>query len=308
VLARGLSDELNDRHYLIVDGVDGKTHYVEIGKGAETEPIQAGAIVAIVPRPTSPRAVDRTVAEIAAANKGRYSVDIHLQHDQGASEAFAETHARRLEAMRRAGFDVERAPDGTWIIGSDHLDQAARFEWLQAQATPVAVETLSSLPFERQVGADGATWLDRELVGASQTTIAEAGFGRDVHEALARRRQWLIEQDLARQEQDRIIYRANMLDLLQRRELVRVAGQLSKELGLSYAEGQPGDRIAGIYRRRLDLASGRFVLIEKSREFTIVPWRPVLERNLGKQVYGTMRDQSISWTLGRQRSGPSIGA
>ena len=98
----------------------------------------------------------------------------------------------------------------------------------------------------------------------------------------------------------------NMLGLLRRRELARVGAQLSGELGLSYAEARPGDRIAGIYRRRLDLASGRFALIEKSREFTLVPWRPVLDRNLGKQVSGIMRDDSISWTLGRQRRGPSI--
>lgn len=308
VLARGLSDELDDRHYLIVDGVDGKTHYVEIGKGGETEAIPAGAIVAIEPRPTSPRPVDRTVAEIAAANEGRYSIDIHLNHDPGASQAFAETHVRRLEAMRRAGFGVERAADGTWIIGSDHLERAADFERTQAQATPVRLETLSTLPLERQVAADGATWLDRELVGASQTKIADAGFGRDVREALARRRQWLIEQDFAQQGQDRILYRANMLNLLQRRELARVGGQLSAELGFSYAEAQPGDRIAGIYRRHLDLASGRFALIEKSREFTLVPWRPVLERNLGKQVSGLVRGEGISWDLVRQRGGPSVGS
>ncbi|HVA15009.1 MAG TPA: relaxase/mobilization nuclease RlxS [Stellaceae bacterium] len=307
VLARGMADELNDRHYLIVDGADGRTHYVEIGKGAEAEPMPAGAIVAIEPKATNPRAVDRTVAEIAAANAGRYSIDIHLNHDAGASEAFAETHVRRLEGMRRAGFGVAREPDGTWIIGSDHLEQAAGFERAQVQAAPVRLESLSSLPLERQVGADGATWLDRELVGESQTAIADVGFGREVHGALARRRQWLIEQDFARQEQDRIVYRTNLLSLLRRRELARVGGQLSKELGLSYAETQPSDRITGIYRRRLDLASGRFALIEKSREFTLVPWRPVLERNLGKQVSGIMRRESISWTLGRRRGGPSVG-
>jgi type IV secretory pathway VirD2 relaxase len=307
VLARGLSDELDDRHYLIVDGADGKTHYVEIGKGGETEAIPAGAIVAIEPKSTSPRPADRTVAEIAATNGGRYSIDIHLNHDPGASEAFAETHVRRLEAMRRAGFSVERTPDGTWVLGPDHLDQAAHFERMQAQTTPVRVETLSNLPLGLQVGAEGATWLDRELIGASQTAIAGVGFGRDIREALVRRQQWLIEQDLARQEQDRIVYRANMLGLLQRSELVRVGGQLSNEFGLPYAEAQPGDRIAGVYRRRLDLASGRFALIEKSREFTLVPWRPVLERNLGKQVSGIMRGDSISWIIGRRRSGPLIG-
>ncbi|HVA14045.1 MAG TPA: relaxase/mobilization nuclease RlxS [Stellaceae bacterium] len=308
VVARGLSDELNDRHYLIVDGVDGRTHYVEIGRADGTEPVPTGAVVTIEPKPAEPRATDHTVAEIAAANDGRYSLDLHLRHDPSASQAFAETHVRRLEALRRAGTGVEREPDGTWIIAPDHLQRVTRFQQAQVRLSPVTIETLSTLSVERQIGADGSTWLDRELVGEPRTGTTEVGFGREVRDALARRRQWLVEQDFARQEQDHIVYRANMLGLLRRRELARVGTQLSGELGLSYAEAQPGDRIAGVYRRRLDLASGRFALIEKSREFTLVPWRPVLERNLGKQVSGVAHGESISWTLGRQRNGPSVGA
>lgn len=35
LVARGLSDEGRDLHYLIVDGLDGKTHYVDIGRGGD---------------------------------------------------------------------------------------------------------------------------------------------------------------------------------------------------------------------------------------------------------------------------------
>jgi hypothetical protein len=97
-----------------------------------------------------------------------------------------------------------------------------------------------------------------------------------------------------------------MLDILRRRELARVAAQLSEELGLGYVETGNGARVDGVYRRHIDLASGRFAVIEKSREFTLVPWRPVLERQLGKQVSGIARGEGISWTLGRQRSGPTV--
>src|SRR3546814_11142750 len=92
-----------------------------------------------------------------------------------------------------------------------------------------------------------------------------------------------------------------MLGLLRRRGLTRVAGQLSGELSLNYVEGHSDQRIEGVYRRHIDLASGRFALIEKSREFTLVPWRPVLERHLGKQVSGIARGETISWSLGRDR-------
>jgi type IV secretory pathway VirD2 relaxase len=306
VVARGLSDELNDRHYLIVDGVDGRAHYVDLGRADAAEPLAAASIVSIEPRPTEPKASDRTVAEIAATHGGRYNLDIHLDHDPTATAAFAETHLRRLEAMRRTGAGVEREPDGTWIIAADHLERASAYERMQARISPVIVQTLSTLPLDRQVGAEGATWLDRELIADAKTPTRDAGFGRDVRDALAQRRQWLIEQELAREEQDGVLYRANMLTLLRRRELARVGAQLSTELGLHYAEPYPGERIEGIYRRRIDLASGRYALIEKSREFALVPWRPTLERNLGKSVSGIPHGDTISWTLGRQRSGPSI--
>ncbi|WP_394890395.1 relaxase/mobilization nuclease RlxS [Mesorhizobium sp. AaZ16] len=306
VVARGLSDQINDRHYLIVDGVDGRTRYIDIGRGDATEPTPEGCIVRVTPSSTEPRQVDRTVAEIAAANDGRYNIDIHLKHDPSATEHFAETHVRRLEAIRRATGSVEREPDGSWVIAPDHLSRAAEYERQRARVEPVTVDKLSSLKLEQQVGFDGATRIDRELVSDRPEPLQDSGFGRDVRQVQARRRQWLIAQGLAREDQDRTVYRANMLAVLRQRELIRVAGQLSEELGLSYAEARPGDRVEGTLRRSVELASGKYAVIEKSREFTLVPWRPVLERHIGKQVAGVMRGEGISWAIGRQRSGPGV--
>ncbi|MBS0220362.1 MAG: relaxase/mobilization nuclease and DUF3363 domain-containing protein [Proteobacteria bacterium] len=306
VVARGEADELNDRHYVIVDGVDGRTHYVDVGQADKAEPILVGSTVAIDPKSAEPRAVDRTVAEIAAAHEGRYSVDLHLHYDPTARQVFVEAHVRRLEAMRRAGLSLARQADGTWIIAPDHLERAAAFERAQARRVPVVIEALSTVPLERQAVAEGATWLDRELLADAPIITRDTGFGREVREALARRRQWLIEQELARAEQDRMVYRANLLGQLRRRELVRVGAQLSSELGLPYAEARPAGRIEGTYRRRLDLASGRFALIDKGREFTLVPWRTVLDHHEGKHVSGVASDESISWSIGRQRPGRSV--
>ena len=98
------------------------------------------------------------------------------------------------------------------------------------------------------------------------------GFGAKVTEALRQRQQWLVEQGLADQP--------DTFEKLRTRELQRVARQLSRELGLGYAEAAPGDPIEGIYRRPVQVGSARMALIENSREFTLVPWRPVLERRL----------------------------
>ena len=306
VVERGLSEELDDRHYLIVDGVDGRSHYVDIGKGEAVETIPSGAVVRIEPKSTEARAVDHTIAEVAASHGGRYSVDLHLRHDPAATETFAETHIRRLEAMRKSMGSVERETDGTWVIAPDHVERAEAFEAHRAKAAPVIVDTLSSMPLDRQAGADGATWLDRELVSADPMPLREAGFGLEVREAMDRRRQWLIAEGLAQEEQGRVMVRTNLLSTLRRRELNRIAGQLSDQLGLAYAEAKPGERVDGVYRRPVELASGRYAIIEMSREFTLVPWRPVLDRHIDQPVSGIMRGESINWSIGRQRGGPSI--
>jgi len=306
VVANGLSDELNDRHYLIVDGVDGRIHYVDIGRGEATEPTPDGSIVRVTAKNLEPRRVDRTVAEVGAVNDGRYTIDLHLKYDPRATEEYAETHVRRLEAIRRATGGVSREPNGTWIIAPDHLDRVVEYERRRARAAPAIVEKLSHLTLDQQAGADGATWLDHELVSDHPEPTRDSGFGREVREAQACRRQWLIAEGLAREEQDRIVYRANMLATLRRRELARVAGQLSDQLGLAYIETHSGEPVKGTLRRSVELASGKYALIENSREFTLVPWHPALERHIGKQVSGVMRGDGISWTIGRPRGGPSI--
>ena len=306
VIGRGLADEHRDRHYLLVDGIDGHAHYVDIGRGDAVAPIPEGAIVRVSARSLVVRDADRVVAEVAAANGGRYSADLHLRHDPSATQAFAETHVRRLEAMRRAGAGVEREADGTWTIAGDHVDRAAAYEALRHRDQPVDVETLSVRPLEQLREADAATWVDRELASQSPLPIRDAGFGRDVRVAMASRQQWLVEQQLADVDGDRIRLRTNAIMMLQRRELLRESEEMSSQIGKVFVEARTGDHIAGTVTRKIDLTSGRFAVVEKSKEFTLVPWRPVLERQIGRPVAGIMRGDGVSWRFGRDRGGPNI--
>ncbi len=304
VVERGLTDELNDRHYLVIDGLDGRSHYADIGMLRAGDDIPVGAIVELGPRDGAARAVDRVVAEIAAAHGGRYSAAIHRQHDPTASGAFVETYIRRLEALRRANTGVLRAPDGTWSIASNHVACAAAYERGQTRLTLVRVQVLSALPLQKQIAVEAPTWLDRQLVDGGAPR--DAGFGHDVRDAMTRRRQWLLEQNLAERDGDMVRLRANLLATLRQRELRRAGAQISGELGLAYADAPERGSISGVYRQSVQLASGKFAVIAKSREFSLVPWRAALEGHLGKPVTGLIRTSGISWTVGRQRSGPSI--
>ena len=307
VVGRGLSDELADRHYLLVDGVDGRLHHLEIGAGDSVEPLPAGAIVRASANAKEARPADLMVAEVAAANCGRYSIAAHRRHDPSASEAYAEAHVRRLEALRRGGVGVERLPDGSWRVPADFGVQAAAFEARAMLRRPVNVELLSAVPIERFAGAEGATWLDRELVSSGGEPLRDAGFGREVRSALAVRRQWLLDQGLAREAGGAVTYPKDMLVTLRQRELAAAARQLEGELGLSYAQAEPGRPMSGKLERRVDLASGRFALLTNSREFSLVPWRSDLERHVGRELELRLKGSGVSWTLGRGRGGPEIG-
>lgn len=307
VVRRGLADEHRDRHYLVIDGIDGRAHYVPIGRGDVVEPLPSGAIVEIVPSRRGFRDVDRTIIEIAARTDGYYSVDLHLRHDPSANEAFAESHVRRLEAIRRASGGPERDADGRWRIGPDHQARVEAYEARVVHDRPVDVRLLSSAPLEQLPHANAATWLDRVEMGGTRTAARDGGFGREMRNAQMLRRQWLLEQGLAAEQGDGTIrYAANHIANLQRRELMRTAAQMAENLGLEFVEARTGTRIEGVLAQRLDLVSGRFALVENEREFTLVPWRPVLERQLGRPVSGIMRGDGVSWSFGRGRAGPSI--
>src|SRR3546814_13356221 len=92
-----------------------------------------------------------------------------------------------------------------------------------------------------------------------------------------------------------------MLATLQKRELMRIASQLSDQIGKPFVEAKHGETIHGNLVRTIEMASGRHALVERSRDFTLVPWRAAMEQHIGKNVSGIMREGGPSWTFGRQR-------
>jgi hypothetical protein len=93
---------------------------------------------------------------------------------------------------------------------------------------------------------------------------------------------------------------------LRRRELNAAAGKISTETGLTYRRSAEGEHVAGVYRQRVTLGSGRFAMIDDSLGFQWVPWRPALEQQLDRQVSGVMMpSDGVDWSLGRKR-GPGL--
>jgi type IV secretory pathway VirD2 relaxase len=164
-----------------------------------------------------------------------------------------------------------------------------------------SLATRSDLTIEAQVAAPGATWIDRQLL-AKETTLSGSGFGAEVREAMDRRIEHLVDAGLARRQGQRVIFARDLLKTLRKRDLSAAAARLSGKTGLAYRSSAEGEHVAGVYRQRLTLSSGRFAMIDDGLGFQLVPWRPVLEQQLGQQVSGVWAPGGhVDWSFGRKR-------
>jgi type IV secretory pathway VirD2 relaxase len=305
VVGKGLANEMYDMGYLIVDGTDGTAHYVALPLRAELEQYPTDAVVE-VKGSTDVRAADRNIAALAV--DGVYRTDQHLAVAQGQatldrdpSEVVA-AHVRRLEALRRAGI-VERVAEGVWRVPGNLAEQGRRYD-AQHLGGGVAVELKSHLPIEQQACVVGATWLDQQLIGGGKG-LGDLGFGAEVKDALRQRADFLAEQGLAEHRGQRVILARNLLATLRGRELAKTAQEIAAETGLEHRPVADGQRVAGIYRRSVMLASGRYAMLDDATAFSLVPWKPVIAQRLGQPMNAVVRGGNVSWQIGRLRE-PAI--
>jgi type IV secretory pathway VirD2 relaxase len=221
----GLTDEINDRHYVVVDGVDGKVHYADIG---------------------------------------------HLQ--------------------------PEFVPDKGMVVAIDNHSGE------QDTQVRIRLRILSYLNLERLAEADGATWLDKELLTAKPEHLSISGFGSDARTALQQRRQWLVANALGRfTDAQQFEPSRNLLHQLRERDLRRTSAMMSAQLGLTHVHAGEGERVTGTYLRSAHLASGKYAIMQNAKEFTLVPWQPQMERFRGREISGTAGAQGINWDLNHSR-------
>ena len=223
LVARGLDDELKGTAFVVVDGVDGRTHHIKLP-------------------------------------------------------------------------DLDAAGDSA--PGS--IVELRKFDDARGQRR-VAIAVRSDLDVERQVTATGATWLDRQNIAREPAALG-GGFGAQVRDAMDRRAEHLVGQSLAERQKRGVSFQPGLVDALRRRELEAVAERIAAETGRPQVKPESGEYVTGTYQRRMNLASGRFAMIDGGLGFSLVPWTPSLEKQLGRHVSGVARsDGGIDWSFGRQR-------
>ena len=76
---------------------------------------------------------------------------------------------------------------------------------------------------------------------------------------------------------------------------------LAHKHGKQFAQSPQSGRINGTYVERLDRPSGCYAFIERAKDFSLVLWRTVMDRSLGKQISSMIRGRQIAWTLTKGR-------
>ena len=299
IAAKGLDGELHDRPYLVIDGIDGRAHYLRLQANTDLAELPVGGIVEGRPQALE-RSVDRTALELT--QEGIYTTAHHraqlLQAGDRDPQNTVEVHVRRLEALRRKGI-VDRVADGVWVVPPDFLQ---RIRQQDAQKGAVhAVELRSHLPLEQQIRAVGSTWLDRGLVVSGLLQPTAQGFGAQVREAMSRRVDFLVGERLAERQGQRVVLARNLLATLRDRELAVVGQRLQQETGKTWRPVRDGETISGIYRQSVQLASGRFAVLDDGMGFSLLPWRSVIEPQLGKQLRVVSKVGVVSWNFERWR-------
>jgi hypothetical protein len=290
----------------VIDGVDGRVHHIEMDAD-RAEDVSRGMIVMAGSAPPGPSVADRNILDIAGQG-GVYRPSVHLERARAAidriggdPEAFVRSHVRRLEALRRAGH-AERIDADHWRVPSDLPARGQAYDLARDRAN-IRISVLSHRGLDQQIGSDGAAWLDRELASPDRTTLVNTGFGRDVSEAMERRRQSLVNMGHAvRLKDGRIRVSKDLIANLERTEVSRVGKAMAADRGLTFTAAKTGEYVSGTLVGATQLASGRFAMIDDGTAFQLVPWQSVLDKRIGQYISGTVRAAGgIEWSFGRNR-------
>ncbi len=171
VLAKGLAgDEMGERVYLVVDGIDGRVHHMEFKDPSRIEEVGRDMIVEAAPVVSGPRPADRNIASnaerAAMASTGRagtWSVSVTSLSGRARTPRLS---CVPMSAAWRHCAGQAMSSGSMPIIGRSRRtsSSAGRLYDLSQGGDGLRVRTLSAIGLDRQIASDGATWLDRQII------------------------------------------------------------------------------------------------------------------------------------------------
>lgn len=278
-------DELRNGRLLLIDGIDGHPWTAHIPEAQTVELPGIGGVISLTVDRPERKAADKVIAEIAARNGGVYSETLHTSADPASSPAYRLAYKRRLEALRRLGV-VERQSDGSWQICHDFEERALEAETRRGKIT---LTVQSWLPVEQLTERHAYTWLDRvELNTNDESGI---GFGAEVRAARMARQLWATKTGLDLRGEAQ----------LKTSELVNFVAEEATRTGKEPAELTNRADFKGVYTRHVDLAQGRYAIIENEGQFMLASWSVRQSQWRGREVSLRQSGRALQWQIGQER-------
>jgi len=288
----GLADQVGPGQWVLADTAEATLR--ELG--------ERGDIIKRIHRGLTDRGIERGAANYVLAGESLDEPVVGRLVDRGLDDELkgtvyavvdgtdGRTHHIKLPDLDAAG---DSAP------GS--IVELRKFDDAQGRRR-IALAVRSDLDIERQVSASGATWLDRQAIARDPVALGGGGFGAEVRDAMDRRAEHLVGQGLAERQSRGVSFSPGLVDTLRQREVDALGQKLATETGRPLTKAGTGEYVAGTYRQRFALASGRFAMIDDGLGFQLVPWTPSLEKQIGQHVSGVSRGNSgVDWSFGRKR-------
>ena len=292
----GRPDDTREGGFVVIENLRGQPVYAKVAEDDLFSSLKVGQAVTVHSFDPKPKQSDLNIVEHAKIRNGQFS-PVHVYLEENNSEEYTNAHKRRLEALGRANV-VSKNENGAWDIPEDYLDRVKAYHQQLAKTLPTPLSRDSVLTISQMETARGATWLDTEL---SRGSLEDERTGKELMDCAAKRRLALRQMGIAIGDKERL----SQQSLAQLKTMdVREAGDaLTKQIGKPYVSSSGASHIEGVFSKTIERPSGKFAVIEKSREFTLVPWRPVMERRRGHSIIGrASKGGGISWDVrDRQR-------
>ena len=288
----GLAEQVGPGQWMIAD--DAETTLRAMG--------ERGDIIKRMHRALTERGIERGSASYVLAAETLDTPIIGRLVDRGLDDELKGTAYAVIDGVDGRTHHIKlRDLDAAGDSATGSIVELRRFEDANGERR-VALAVRSDLDIDRQITAKGATWLDRQNIAREPVALSDGGFGAEVQQAMRARADHLVEQGFGERQGQRVTFSRNLIDNLRRRELDALGERLTAETRQPFNRAGSGEYVAGSYRQRFTLASGRFAMIDDGLGFQLVPWTPSIEKQLGRHVSGIARDDGgIDWSFGRKR-------
>lgn len=302
IIDTGSHGENHNKGYVILDCLDGKDRFVDVGSVTRLKDLQSGFIVTTHPYERAAGPSDITIARLAEQHGGHYSAAHHMEAEPTASIKYLQSHQKRLQALARAGL-VTQAANGAWPIPPDFLNKCADHEFARAKHAGPRLTVNSRLGLKQMQKAVGHSWLDEHMRNTPSDPHPH-GFGKELGQARQIRRQFLLDQGIIPALDSPIT--DQHLATLEARDLQKAAKEIADRTGLNFENEYPTGRISGKLIDTITRPSGKYAVLQRAHQFSLVPWDDRLTPYQGRSISGIVRDSGINWQLGRKR-GLDIG-